>query len=257
MNKSLRILALIAPILMFVVSILMIFALGFNVTSTMDAPPIPLYLNPSGYAFIIWQFIYIGFIALGTYQYSSRFKDDERFIQSRKYIILNSLLNSIWFLGTLTNQLWLTVVCIVGLLFTLIKLSIIFDLGKQGRDSKEKYFLKLPLSLYFGWITLATPINISSWLLTDLRWTGELTFGAQGWSVLILVVAFTIITVLYFTKKANGAYLLVGVWGLVAIFVANQRLENIVGYTALSLAVALVVVLIATRTIKNQQYALL
>lgn len=257
MNKALRILALIAPILMFVVSILMIFVVGFNVTSTMDAPPIPLYLNPAGYAFIIWQFIYIGFITLGIYQYSKGFKEDERFIQSRKYIILNSLLNSIWFLGTLTNQLWLTVVCIVGLLLTLIKLSIIFDLGKQGRDSKEKYFIKLPLSLYFGWITLATPINISSWLLTDLRWTGELTFGAQGWSVLILAVAFAIITVLYFTKKANGAYLLVGVWGLVAIFVANQRLENIVGYTALSLAVALVVVLIATRTIKNQQYALL
>lgn len=257
MNRTFRILALVAPILMFLVSILMIFVVGFNVTSKMDAPPIPLYLNPAGYAFIIWQFIYIGFIALGTYQYSNRFKDDKRFDSSRKYIIFNSLLNSIWFLGTLTNQLWLTVVCIVGLLFTLIKLSIIFELGEQGKDNKEKFFLKLPLSLYFGWITLATPINISSWLLTDLRWTGEIALGAQGWSVLILVVAFAIITYLYFTKHVNGTYLLVGVWGLIAIFVANQKFDNIVGYVALSLAIVLVIFLITTKTTRKQEYHLL
>ncbi|MEO1051372.1 MAG: hypothetical protein AAFX87_12155 [Bacteroidota bacterium] len=250
-------LAFLAPIFMFVFSILVILQTGFDVTSELDEPPVPLYITPSGYAFIIWQFIYLGFIGLGFYQLRKQVRDDISFVRARKYIIINSLANAAWFVAVLNNKVWITAVLIVVLLLTLIKTAVHLELGKPGADWKEKVFIKLPIALYFGWVTLATPINITSFLLIDVGWTGQALLNPQIWSVIILLVAFGIIAMLYLRRKANGSYLLVGVWGLFAIYIANQNLQNLVGYVALGLAITLVVILLFTRIANGLKYRLL
>ncbi|MEL6275018.1 MAG: hypothetical protein AAFU03_07950, partial [Bacteroidota bacterium] len=232
-----------STILMFVGAFLVINLFGFNVTGDLEGPPVQLYLEPAGYAFIIWGFIYLGFIGLGAYQLREKVRGNVAFQRARGWIILNAISNLTWFAGVLTNQLGVTVVCMMIMLFTLIQLSILLELGKAGGDWREKLFVKLPLALYFGWITVASVVNTTAWLLTDLGWTGEESLGPQGWSVLMLSIATGIIVSLFVTRKVNGAYLLVGVWALIAIYVANASVGTLVAYTAIGLAAFLLIVL--------------
>ena len=257
MKKVMPVLACLGPVFMFFTSIAMIVFFGFDVNSNMDQPPIPLYIEPAGYAFITWNLIDIGFIALGVYQLSPKYKDDPRFVTGRKYIVVNSLANAAWFVGVIQNQFWLTVTFMLILLYTLIRLAVIFKLGERGKDWRERLWIKLPLALYFGWITLATPINIASFLLTEVGWTGQAFLTPQIWSVAILTVAVGIVFVMYITKKANAVYLFVGVWGLLAIFVANSYRENLVSLFAIVLAILLLFVFAVTKIVFRKYYAVL
>ncbi|MEL7118462.1 MAG: hypothetical protein AAFO07_03445 [Bacteroidota bacterium] len=254
MQRTLQMLALASTILMFVASNLMIAFFGFNVTSELDEP-ITFYIVPAGYAFAIWFFIYIGFIALGAYQLNKSRLNDTQWQKARIYIIINGIANTLWFSGVLINKVWLTMIFMAILLYTLIQLSIILGLGEFPRDQSEKWQVKVPLALYFGWITIATPINFTSFLMVDLGFRGTGFLSPEIWSILILAVATAIVAWMYINRKANATYLLVGVWGLTAIFVSNLNMSMEVGIAALLLAGILILVLILYR-VKNGALAI-
>lgn len=250
MKKTLQILAFLAPIAMFLGSILTILWVGFDIPEK-NVSNVWFYLDPAAYAFIIWQFIYIGFIVLGSFQLSRKYLDDPRFLKARKYIILNAMANGLWFVGSSFSMLWLTVVCMLTLLYTLIKLAVIFDLGKISPNTKETLCIRIPITLYFGWITLATPINISAFLLKELGWTGAGVMPPQIWSALVLAVASVIVSGLYLQKKVTMLFVFVAVWGLFAIYVANQSADNLVGYTALILSGLLLLLVFGSKLAKR------
>ncbi|MEL6674784.1 MAG: hypothetical protein AAFR61_21430 [Bacteroidota bacterium] len=244
MHKTNAYLTLAATLYMSLGSIIMVALFGFEVSSELDRPVVEFFLEPAGYAFIIWGLIYLGYIALGLYQIRPAMWEDPRFVEARPYLILNAFFNSFWFIGVARNFLWMTVLCMLVMLLTLIQLSRYLELGQSGQNRAEKWWVKLPIALYFGWITLATPINITSWLAAEVGWTGASLFSPAVWSTLILGIAAAIILTLYLTRQVNGAYLLVGVWGLFAIFIANLARSSLVAATALGLAGLLALVLI-------------
>lgn len=244
MKKIMAFLAFGSTLFMLFASILMITFFDFNVTNELPPPPVRLYLEPAGYAFIIWLFIYIGFLALGVYQLRPKFLDDPSFIKARPYIIINGLANTTWFLGVLYAHIWLTALCMLILLYTLIQISIHLELGKAGENLEDKLFVKLPIALYFGWITAATPINITSFLLIEVGWTGQNFLSPELWSVIILGIAFVIFALLYTQQRANATYLFVAVWALLAIYIANRVNSLTVGFTALTLALGLLIIFI-------------
>ncbi len=243
-NKLYAGLTLASTIYMMMGSFLMIALFGFDPNPNNVQPPVRLFLEPAGYAFVIWSFIYVGYIALGIYQYLPEQRTDPRLINARKYIVVNALANNCWFVGVVQNQLWFTVVCMLVMLYTLIKIAILIELEKPGKDLREKLMVKLPVALYFGWITIATPINITSFLLAEVGWTGQSFLGPEIWSVLIMIVAFLIVGILFYRQKVNAVYLLVGVWGLFAIYIANLPFSKLVAWSALLLSIGLLLALI-------------
>ena len=257
MKRALPYLTLAATIYMIIGSFIMVSIFGFNVNTDANQPPVRLFLEPAGYAFIIWAFIYIGYILLGIYQLAPKLRTDPKFVKARPYIIINAFANSIWFVGVAQNQLWLTVICMLTLLFTLIQLAIILELGQAGQTTREKLMVKLPIALYFGWVTVATPINTTAFLLAEVGWTGGSAPGPELWSIAIMFVAFSIILYLFLNKKVNVVYLLVGVWGLFAIFIANLSFSNLVAFTALGLALALFTVIFNPINAERENYSLL
>ncbi len=76
--------------------------------------------------------------------------------------------------------------------------------------------MDIPLSVYLGWISVATIANISDWLYS-VNWNG---FGIdpQAWAVIILVVASLIGLLMAFTRRDSG-YLFVFVWAFAGIAV--------------------------------------
>ena len=68
---------------------------------------------------------------------------------------------------------------------------------------KEKLFVHVPISVYIGWITVATIANVTA-VLVKIGWDG---FGIseQIWTMLVLIIA-TIITILMIAKRKDYAY---------------------------------------------------
>lgn len=67
MKNRLPYFTLAATIYMLFGSILVLALFGFTVNTEAYSPPVRLFLEPAGFAFIIWAFIYTGYIALGKY----------------------------------------------------------------------------------------------------------------------------------------------------------------------------------------------
>ncbi|MCA9371973.1 tryptophan-rich sensory protein [Candidatus Woesebacteria bacterium] len=142
----------------------------------------PNLFAPAGYAFSIWGLIYTLLGIYVIYQFSR--KNDELVAKINHIFIVNSLLNASWMFAWHYDLIWLSVLIMASLLVTLIRIADIF----RGRaiTSKETWLVRLPFSVYFGWITVATIANITVFLVY-LGWNG---FGLPEsfWAVLVLLV---------------------------------------------------------------------
>lgn len=142
----------------------------------------PNLFAPAGYAFSIWGLIYILLAIYVLYQL--RRGEDGLVRRVNRIFIVNALLNALWIFSWHYNLIWLSVIIMVGLLFTLIRIADIFQAGIYS--PKESWLVRLPFSVYFGWITVATIANITVFLVY-LGWNG---FGISDifWTVIVLLV---------------------------------------------------------------------
>lgn len=143
------------------------------------------YLNlfaPAGYAFSIWGLIYTLLAIYVIYQL--RRKKDEVVTQVNRFFIPNALLNASWIFAWHYDLIWLSVIIMAGLLLTLIRINDILRASNLSRN--ERWLVRLPFNVYFGWITVATIANITVFLVY-LHWNG---FGLPEnfWTIAALLV---------------------------------------------------------------------
>lgn len=94
-----------------------------------------------------------------------------------------------------------------------------------------------PFSLYFGWLTVATITNISSYLVS-LGWDGN-PLAPTTWAAIVLVIAAVIFITLIWTRNMREAAS-AGAWGIIAIGVKNWGTEPVVAYVAVAVAVLII-----------------
>ena len=116
----------------------------------------------------------------------------------------------------------------LALLGTLIMSYVKLDVGRAVVTHAEKWAVDVSISVYLGWISVATVANITSWLYS-INWNG---FGItpQVWAVIMLVVASLIGVMVALSRKDSG-YLFVFVWAFAGIAV-KQAIEPLVAITA-------------------------
>jgi benzodiazapine receptor len=102
------------------------------------------------------------------------------------------------------------------LLATLIVTYLRLGTGKTEVSPGETWAVRLPFSIYLGWITVATVANITD-VLDYLKWNG---FGIapETWMLIVLGAVFVIATLMSLTHR-DVAYALVVVWALIGIYV--------------------------------------
>jgi hypothetical protein len=213
-------------------------------TSAMVSARFPTYFTPAGFAFSIWGVIYLGLIAFTVYQALPAQIDNPRLVKIRKWVMLNGIFNSVWLPLFHYEYISLSVVVMLGLLYTLVQINVILN-KESVKTNTEKWLVGVPFSIYWGWICVATVANVSI-LLTTTTWFG---FGiaAPMWSVVMIVVATAIGLWAYF-KIPNLAYILVFVWALFAIFKMQSDTE-IVAKTAI-IAACTVGLVVGLRALK-------
>jgi hypothetical protein len=99
----------------------------------------------------------------------------------------------------------------------------LFCLYKIKKETTSKNIIleqtlstRLPFEIYFGWVTVATIANISSFLV-QLGFQNGYLLDAQTWTVVILVVA-TLIGTATALINSSPAYSLVLVWAFYGIY---------------------------------------
>lgn len=129
---------------------------------------------------------------------------------------LTSLANMAWILSWHYDLIGLSTVLLATMLGLLIWLT--RAVIGAGLSRREQAFVRLPFSVYFGWITVATIANITVWLVS-VGWDG---FGIAEpvWAVAIIAVGAVIGTTVV-VRDRDVAYGLVLVWAYLGIWIKH------------------------------------
>jgi translocator protein len=216
-------------------------ALPFNGLSTAQiSDRFHVFFVPAGYVFSIWGLIYIGLIAFAVYQALPSRRENPILRRIGYPVVVSGLANMAWLFLWHYLQFPLTLVVMLGLLAVLIVIYLELGIGRRKASAAETWAVRVPWSVYLGWITVATIANISD-VLYYWNWDG---FGisARNWT-LVLFAAVLVIAGLMSLTRRDVAYNLVIVWALVGIAVRQSDAKSIV-ISSLATAVLVLAVLV-------------
>lgn len=173
-----------------------------------------VFFVPSGYVFSIWGLIYLGLIAFAVYQALPAQKMNSRLDGISGWFLLSSLANCAWIFLWHYQLFVSTLFAMLVLLGSLIAIYVKLDIGKSSVSRAEKWWVRVPFSIYLGWVSVATVANVSD-VLYYLGWAGG-PLAPQVWVAIMLAVATLLGALMAFTRT-DSAYLLVLVWAFIGI----------------------------------------
>ncbi len=173
-----------------------------------------IYFVPAGYVFSIWGLIYIGIIAYLIYQALPAQRNDARMEAVAGPFVLSSVANIVWIFLWHYNAFPATLLAMLVLLASLIVIYLRLGTGRTRVSTAETWAVRVPFSIYLGWITVATIANVTQ-VLYYLGWNG---FGIspETWLMIMLAVAVVVAGLMAWTRR-DAAYLLVLVWAFIGI----------------------------------------
>jgi len=213
---------------------------------------------PASVTFSIWMVIYSLLLLFCIYQGSTLFEAEKKGIDKKERVaemagylfIVSCLLNISWVFAWHYHLFLLTVILILGLLVTLIRLFIIFHQAHTYAGHKARWFVYAPFSVYLAWISVATIANIATWLVS---------IGWNGWNIYewiwacVMIVAATILGMMMLLRRNNIFFAAVIVWALNGIMIRQYALSggmNTVAITAMCGGVLLLLMIVLNMKIK-------
>ncbi|GAE87162.1 tryptophan-rich sensory protein [Acetivibrio straminisolvens] len=197
-------------------------AIPFNKMTTGEISDLyPNLFAPAGMAFSIWRVIYLLLAAYTVYQFDPFKKKDRVFSKDLIehigiFFSISSIANSAWIFAWHYNAIGMSLILIAIILACLIYINL--KLKKASLITREKLFLKLPFSIYFGWITMATIANAIIFL-SSIGWD---MFGIPEslWTILVLILTVLICGIIIF-KNQDFAYGLSIIWAFTGILIST------------------------------------
>ncbi len=210
-NMTLRILVLIA-------AVLQIPAAGILGAGTFETGvrEWPVFIQPAGWAFSIWGFIYVAALAFAIYQIIP--KNDNQTLRAVRVPALIAFLGSIvwlYFAGANDWTVWVT----IPTLFVMAGALTVVVMQPKLSASWPELFSRSLLLPYAAWTGIAQWLNIQV-LLSD---QGFITSGALNTAtnvgILLCLAAYT----LYFLRRSGYSIWYGGViiWASIAVIAAN------------------------------------
>ena len=173
----------------------------------------PNLFAPAGITFSIWGLIYLLLAIYTVYQFTTKNKLIDKM---NPYFIATSIANSLWIYSWHYRHIGVSVLLIIIILFSLIKIADL--LNKEKFTLREKLCVRLPFSVYFGWLTVAVIANITTFIVS-LNWN-RFGFPDQMWAIIILLVGAAIGIIRTF-KDRGVAYGLVLIWAYLGILIKH------------------------------------
>jgi len=146
-----------------------------------------VYFVPAGYVFSIWGLIYLGLVAFAIYQALPAQRENPRLRAIGWPFLVSCAANIAWlFLWHYQQFLW-TILAMVILLASLLVIYLLMMRGGDAVPPAERWLVRLPFSIYLGWISVATIANASD-VLYYIKWNGW-GIAPAVWAVIMMVIA--------------------------------------------------------------------
>jgi hypothetical protein len=178
---------------------------------------------PANYVFSIWGVIYLGMIAFAVFQALPSQRENPRLRRIGYWFVLSCIANGTWLVLFHWNQFALSTIAMIVLLVALVRVYLILRDG-QTISRAEFWCVRVPMSIYFAWITVATVANFT-YVGVDANWDG---FGIsyEAWGAIMLVVAGLIAGTVAVVNR-DLAYTGVIVWAFVGIVVRHTDVSAV------------------------------
>jgi hypothetical protein len=203
----------------------------------------PILTLPAGYAFAIWGLIYLGLIGFALYQSLPSQRTNQRIARITPLFLLSCLANIGWLFTWHYEILSLNIVLMLVLLGNLIEIYRQLRADGTQPSTGERWLVWVPFSIYMGWITVATIVNLTV-VLYAAGWLDTGPLGAALASLLFVVAAGIAVTIV--RRFDDPAYGLVVAWALVAVAIKHAGVMLV---AATTWVVAAVVVLVVAYTL--------
>lgn len=228
-NSSISTITAILFLLMIIVNALSVILPINGVTPGQVSDSYRNLFAPAGMTFSIWGLIYLllavyTLYQLGFFQIRNKKNNSDLIEKVGLYFSISSIANVAWIFAWHYQVIVLSMLLMIIILSCLIVIS--KEIGEVRLSTKEKFFIRLPFSVYFGWITVATIANATI-LLVSLGWNG---FGISEivWTVITIVIG-SIIGIVTMLKNKDIAYGLVVIWAYTGILIKHTSPKGFAG----------------------------
>lgn len=192
--------------------------------------------QPAGYAFSIWGVIYLFTFIWVIRLFLRSTRETEWYGKAVGAFIASCIFNIAW-LFTFHYQLFS--ISIIPMVALLVSLIILYQTIATSSDRRK--FDLFPFSIYIGWVSVATILNvgilfvslgidnIEGWLLSGEVWT------------IIILIAGAILAIGFMHVFRDSVYPLVFIWAYFAI--AAARAEEFPAITAIASIMAVIILI--------------
>ena len=188
--------------------------------------------TPAGFTFGIWSVIYLLLGVFVVYQALPAQRDNSALTRIGPWFKLGCAANALWMLVWHLEWIMVSLLLMAVLLYSLIVIYRCID--------AEAWLVRLPFSMYVGWIAVAIIANASA-MQTALGWN-ERGFDAVTWTIVKLSIAGAIAAVMVLRRR-DAVFGLVVAWASFGIAAGQSATPAIAG--AATLLVMLVALLVA------------
>jgi hypothetical protein len=217
-----------------------------GVTTGMVSDSYPNLFTPPGYVFAIWGIIYFLLVLFMVYQARASQRREEYLGEIGFLYLLGAVANILWLImfhysyGN-PSLFILTPIPIIALLLILLLTYVRLGVGLKKVSLSQKLAVHTPVSVYLGWISLATIANIAS-VINVLFPNIPLDIQALG-TVAVILIALAI-TLLMLVKRRDFAYGLVVVWASIGIALKQSSITVIYWTTIVAMGVIITTMII-------------
>ncbi|MGY6521710.1 MAG: hypothetical protein ACXIUD_08280 [Mongoliitalea sp.] len=247
-----KLLLLSANLLSFGIAIFMnyLFSTGFDGRKSVGeiSAAYPVDITPAGFTFAIWGLIYLGLSILCIQLVVEAIQSKGQNLSGKLglWFIVSNVFNGAWIYFWTSEMLFISVLIILGLLTSLVKLSIKTSALDTSSVFSFSYFSQTSIRIYTGWVIAATVLNISIWIST---WGLEfLAFPAVSVGILLIAAAIYVLSGLKFSSMAIPLVASWAFWGIGS----NSSDIPVISTTALILSGAMVPISLVIRYRKRQ-----
>ncbi|WP_407370440.1 tryptophan-rich sensory protein [Carnobacterium sp.] len=187
-----------------------------------------VFFTPAGFIFSIWGVIYFALL-LWLLSFSLK----KQTLSSAQFwgFLITCLFNTLWIL------VWHFLLDgIAFIVIFLLLLSLIFLYRTQKKATHSKLYL-IPISLYLGWIIVATITNFSYWLVASIGIEANLQTIVTY--VLLSLATLLGLGIAYFLK--DWAIILVFIWAMYGIFTKNLPDHRSIAIVTAGLMIVLII----------------
>jgi translocator protein len=232
MEKLKQVFVIIATILTIFVNFLAANGYIGGVTPQVISEKYPTFVTPAGYAFAIWALIYSGLIIFSIYQALP--KQLAKFEAVRTGYLVSCFANCLWIYfwhhEQILPSLFVMFLLLGSLVFVNTKLIIV-------ETSGDRVFVKAPLNVYFGWVSVATIINFTIALLANGVQFSDLISVRIACGLVVIV---TLLGIVIRWKLRNFLFSLVIAWALTAIAVKQNTQTMLILFAAFAVIISLI-----------------